>query len=276
MGLPQGVDPMAVQQFQGEQQGQQIRGNIDQRAGQDHQSKYDFANKFIGGLPQQSDPTLGAIQQAGGPQGAEALLNILGNQYGRRGELDNRSAINNADNAAAQTRLETEIRLKQEAAVAEQQRQTGVDTGKEERLRQALVKGQTTGDWTDFYSMAPNAVGMPTQYDREQQSQDSAAARAQAEKDKQDQEILRKQLEEQKAKKTKENPNAGKSRLRVGLEHTPIGFMASNNAEGKNNFRNFAEHTPLGLILKWLGTAPEQPDPNDPYSKLTGKTYYSK
>ena len=199
MGLPQGVDPMAVQQFQGEQQGQKIRKNIDQRAKQDHQNKYDFANKFIGGLPQQSDPTLGAIQRAGGPQGAEALLNILGNQYGRRGELDNRSAINNADNAAAQTRLETEIRLKQEAAVAEQQKQTGVDTVKEERLRQALVKGQTTGDWTDFYSMAPNAVGMPTQYDREQTTQGSAAARAAAQKETADKEMLRKQLSSQSA-----------------------------------------------------------------------------
>ena len=148
---------------------------------------------------------LGAIQQAGGPQGAEALLNILGNQYGRQGELDNRSAMNNADNAAAQTRLETEIRLKQEAAVAEQQRQTGVDTGKEERLRQALVKGQTTGDWTDFYSMAPNAVGMPTQYDREQQSQDNAAAAASAKKDAEDKAILAKQLAEEEARKSSKN-----------------------------------------------------------------------
>lgn len=165
MGLPQGVDPMAVQQFQGEQQGQQIRGNIDQRAGQDHQSKYDFANKFIGGLPQQSDPTLGAIQRAGGPQGAEALLNILGNQYGRQGELDNRSAMNNADNAAAQTRLETEIRLKQEA---DQEKYT-IDSTREKDQQKAAFdlvnQFKQTGNEGYLAQIDPKLLTSPVIYD---------------------------------------------------------------------------------------------------------------
>ena len=207
-GLPGGVDPTAVQGYQIAGDTNTRAWNADNRAGaqegraaQDHQSRYDFANKFMEALPEQSDPYTRALQLAGGVYGAEGLNSALGGQYARQGELTNRSQMNDADNIAAQQRLETELRMRAKAAAAEQNRLTGVETDQQERIRQALVKGAQTGDYTDFYSMVPNAMVAPVQYDRETQDKESAAQRAAQAKIDEDKEILRRQLAD-KEKKT--------------------------------------------------------------------------
>lgn len=131
-GLPGGVDPNAVQAYGGETQRQTLLGNQDQRAGaqegrqaQDHQSKYDFANKFMGALPEQSDPYLKALQLGGGLYGAEDLSSALGGQFGRQGEMQNRTQMNDADNVAAENRLRAELQIRGDADVEKEKRQTG-------------------------------------------------------------------------------------------------------------------------------------------------------
>ena len=190
MGLPGGVDPGAVQTYQGETQRQTLANQQDQRAQAQEgrlamadQDLYSFARNFTQNLPQQEDPYLNALQAGGeSPLAAQALLQALGGNFSRQGESETRTKINEADNVAAQQRLETELRMKAEAAVAEQNRLQGVKTGEEDRTRQAIQKGTSTGDWSDFYAMAPNAMAAPVQLDRESASQENAAQRAEADR----------------------------------------------------------------------------------------------
>ena len=186
-GLPQGVDPAAIQQFGIAGDTNTRAWNADTRAGaqegrqaQDHQSRYDFADKFVGALPEQEDPYLRALQLGGGPYGAEGLSGALGGQFSRQGELAARGQMNDADNIAAQQRLETELRMKAEAAVAEQMRQQGVETDMTARIQKAWETGQATGNWSSFMALVPNAAGSPVMYDREETTKSEAKTRADA------------------------------------------------------------------------------------------------
>jgi hypothetical protein len=188
-GLPQGVDPSAVQGYRGEDQRQLVVGEGNQRANamegrqaQEFQEKRDYAERFIGGLPQQTDPLLGAAQQAGGVYGADLLQQMLGGQFGRQGALDNRTAMNTADNAAAQQRLETELRMKNQASVAEQARLDEVRKRQQGEAYDAFSEFKRTGDPAALAKIDPNLLTNPIIYDMMEQYKTEAGASAEAER----------------------------------------------------------------------------------------------
>lgn len=256
-GLPGNIDPVAAQSYKGEDQRQMIAGQSNQRANAmegraagDHTERTRYANEFMGRLPQQTDPLTAAAQGAGGVHAAEFLGQLLGGNYQRQGEMQNRTAMNDADNVAAQKRLETQLTMQNDANLVTEGRKKADESQQEQKLKEALIKGQTTGDWSDFFSLAPNAMGSPTMYDRENESKDKAASAAAAQKQ-----------AEQDAKDYAKRPSPvgqvqestnQKSRGRVIFEHTPLGAAIGKNAEGKPNMQTFAEHTPLGYIARFL------------------------
>lgn len=267
-GLPQGVDPNAVQAYGGETQRQDLLGQQNTRANaqegrsaQDHQSKYDYANKFLGALPQQSDPVLSAAQQGGGVYGAELLGQLLGGQFTRSGELENRSAMNDADNVAAENRLRAELQIRGDADVDKEAREQGRMKDMRGQLAEA-TKRFMMGDPEGLLALNPQLAGDPD-------------FMLQADANKKTYDARQKQIaDEEQAKRDallKPNPVGSiqskneKSRARVIFEHTPIGAAIGKNAEGKPNMQTLAEHTPLGYLFKFLAGGSGQPiDPKRP------------
>lgn len=168
-GLPQGVDPMAVQQYSGNEQQQRLAAsadrrawdtnalahNRDTRAQKDFESKYQFANGFINNLPQQTDPLAHAAQMGGGPAGAELLAKLLGDKQVHQNDYDTRVNINNADNAAMLTRTQMTLDAQRKAKEWELNQQQQYETGQRQSGILALQQFLNTGDPSHLAGVDP-------------------------------------------------------------------------------------------------------------------------
>lgn len=237
MGLPEGADPMAVQNFRGEGQRQQIAGSNESRVAQDHQGKLDYAQKFLGALPQQGDPTLAAMQAGGGVFGASALTDVLGRRFGQQEEMQNRVDMNKADNVAAQQRLDAQMRAQAAEAVAAETRKTGSETAEQTKLQAAVVKAQMDGDWSQVYSMAPNLMGSPVQLDREESSRGRVDARAkQVADEKQATDDMKLKQSPVGEIQTKTDPRVKQSRVETSFPNMTPEQMVQQVVQGANSF----------------------------------------
>jgi hypothetical protein len=190
MGLPEGVDPIAVRQSNGELQrqgafqGQETRaqGEYD-RTGADRQSALNYVDQ----LPEQKDPALEAFRKAGGVFGAKELAALMGSDYTNKGALDTRHRMNLDDNIAKASQ-ETNRLMQQNGFDLEKEKRSKLLRDEENKRSQAaadmLVYDRNP---VGVIGMNPNLAGTPTVGDKVDQyhnRQDEAKAVKDNEEDK--------------------------------------------------------------------------------------------
>lgn len=181
MGLPGNVSPQAVQAYQGEDQRQMLAGNQDRRAAAqegraatDWQDERNYIERFLGALPQQTDPFLGAVQQGGGRMGAATLTEQLGGDRTRQQQFGHEEKLTGMRNAAEleKTRQAYAIRDKSDLAQLEAKRKYQLeDRGTALQAVQDFMGGNPVA----LFGMYPELVGSQGATDYSMYMQDHAA-----------------------------------------------------------------------------------------------------
>jgi hypothetical protein len=169
MGLPEGVDPMTVQQSNGESQRQgafqtqetRAQGEYD-RMGADRQS----ALNYIDRLPEQEDPALEAFRKAGGVFGAKELAALMGGDYANKGALDARHRMNLDDNIAKASQETDRLTQQREYDLAKEKRSKLLQDEENKRSQAAADMLVYDRDPTGVIGMNPNLSGTPTVGDK--------------------------------------------------------------------------------------------------------------
>lgn len=221
-GLPQGVNPFDVQKYQGEGLNQQVvKGDFDNRQ-TDFRQKQEFAQGFMGSaqanptLQQSQDPYTQALLAAGmNPYAAQGLSGLLGGQAEKKGELDTRIAMNNADNTAAAERARMEWDTRRTIGAEDDKRKMDMENQLRAQQAAGIQKWIQSGG-ADITGLDPRMLSG----DILQMALGVAKAKQDKERLDQEREILRQQ--QLNDGKPKEYGEPGQSMLEMYLKPSPM------------------------------------------------------